>query len=268
MFKMKIKSDYLHSRFAGAMSSVLLKKRDVLRDIWAGQKCVCISFDCDFPEDMKACGPIVDFLTSATVPASFAIPGHLASRFPKVVANLIEYDQEILNHTLSHFSNFRNTNASIAKKEVEGFQELMAKSYNYTPKGFRCPHGLRKISSILFDVLKLNGLYDTSLLGHSPTRINGLYEIPLTPCPEHPFMAFDSYHNFRFPFFCASEKKVLSLWIALLQKNTFINIFFDPIDFAANTRFSLLKQIVENAKAYGFTFTQMGTLFENQTNNQ
>jgi len=259
---LKIKSDSLHSLFVRAASSILIRKRDILHGEWGGEKCVCISFDCDFPEDMNACGSIVTFLEAEKVPASFAIPGQLAIAFPSAVDELIEKNQEIMNHTLSHFSNFRNMATCDIRFEVEGFQELMAKEHNYLPKGFRCPHGLRNVSVGLFEILKENSMYDSSILGYNVIKIDGVWEIPLAPCPEHPLMAFDTYHHFRFPLFLSSEKKMLKLWITLLSQNTFINLFLDPLDLVTETRLCLLKNMIRSAKEQGFIFNQTCQIYD------
>jgi hypothetical protein len=105
-------------------------------------------------------------------------------------------------------------------------------------------------------------MYDSSLLGYGIANVDGVWEIPLTPCPEHPLMAFDTYHHFRFPVFISSEKKVLSLWKLLLQKNDFINIFLDPIDLTTGARMHLLKEMIERARDFDFIFIQMGRLYE------
>jgi peptidoglycan/xylan/chitin deacetylase (PgdA/CDA1 family) len=258
---MKIENDYLHSLFAGVMSSTLLRQRDVFQGNWTGDKCVCLSFDCDYKDDMMACAPIIDLLVAEGISASFAIPGHLVKEFPTIINNILEHDQEILNHTLSHPPNFRNLSIDVIRPEIEDFQELMAKTYNYLPKGFRCPHGLRKTNYSLFDVLKANKMYDSSLLGYTTTNVAGVLEIPLTPCPEHPLMAFDSYHHFRFPLISASEKKMLRLWGMLLDKHSLINIFLDPIDFCTKSRLELLDHMIKKAIQLDFTFMRMDNLF-------
>lgn len=259
---MKIKSDSLHSLFVGVVSFILLRKRDILYGRWDGRKYICLSFDCDYREDIAACKPIIEFLKSEEVPASFAIVGNLAAAFPDTIEELIKNDFEILNHTMSHPPKFRRMASNVIRSEVEGFQEFIMKTYNYTPKGFRAPHGLRKARTDLFKILKERGMYDSSLLGYGIADIDGTCEIPLTPCPEHPLIAFDTYHHFRFPVFISSIKKVLSLWELLLQKNTFINIFLDPVDLTTKTRLQLLEEIIKKARSFGFTFIQMGRLYE------
>jgi peptidoglycan/xylan/chitin deacetylase (PgdA/CDA1 family) len=265
---MKIRNDSLHSLFVKAASFAFLKRRDIIHGHWNGTKCVCLSFDCDYQKDLEACEPVIELLETEEISASFAIPGYLATAFPDIIEKIIKKGHEILNHTFSHFPNFRSMASNDAKLEVEGFQEFMMKTYKYIPKGFRSPHGLRKITTEIFEILKEKGMYDSSLLGYGVANINGVWEIPLTPCPEHPLMAFDTYHHFRFPVFSSSEKKVLRLWTLLLQKNAFINIFLDPIDLTTRIRLHLLKQMIEKAKGSGFTFNHMGRIYEGLTNSR
>jgi peptidoglycan/xylan/chitin deacetylase (PgdA/CDA1 family) len=259
----KIKNDNLHSFFVKLASHTLLQGRAISSASWEGSKCACISFDCDFPEDMLACNSVIDILKSKGTPASFAIPGHLVVGFPEVINRILTGGYEVMNHTFSHLPNFRNLDHDSAKLEIEKFQDLMVSTYQYKPKGFRSPHGFRKIEPALFDILKENGMYDSSLLGFGPSKVFGVLEIPLTPCPDHPLMAFDSYHHFRFPFFSASEKRMLGLWKLLLEQNVFVNIFLDPIDFASNKRFDLLNQMINTALSLNFDFIRMDTLFSN-----
>jgi peptidoglycan/xylan/chitin deacetylase (PgdA/CDA1 family) len=221
-----------------------------------------MSFDCDYREDMEACESLIELLHAEGISTSFAIPGHLAIAFPDLVEELIKNGHEILNHTFSHPPDFRSMASNYMRLEVEEFQKFMKKTYNYVPKGFRSPHGLRKPTARLFKILKENGMYDSSLLGYGIANVDGVWEIPLTPCPEHPLMAFDTYHHFRFPVFISSEKKVLSLWKLLLQKNDFINIFLDPIDLTTGARMRLLKEMIERARDFDFIFIQMGRLYE------
>jgi hypothetical protein len=259
---MKLRNDYLHSLLVKTASSVLTRKRDILKGSWNGEKCICISFDCDFQEDMKACAQVVNQMVTNEVFASFAIPWHLANDFPHVIDNLLENQQEILNHTLTHPSNFRSLPTKVIRREIEDYQSLMSKTYNYSPKGFRCPHGMRKINYELFSVLKENEMYDSSLIGQATTNINGTWEILLTHCPEHPSMAFDSYHHFRFPLVSSSEKKFLQLWKTLLLTENFINVFLDPIDFTSEARLVLFEEMIKAAKERDFVFRQMHQIHE------
>jgi peptidoglycan/xylan/chitin deacetylase (PgdA/CDA1 family) len=259
---MKIENDTLHSLFIKVVSFMFLRYRVILNGHWGGVKSICISFDCDYQEDMEASKCLIEFLHMAGIDASFAIPGRLAIAFPDLVEELIKNGHEILNHTFSHPPNFRSLTYNDMKVEVEKFQKFMKQNHNYVPKGFRSPHGLRKPSASLFQILKENGMYDSSFVGYGVANINNVWEIPLTPCPEHPLMAFDSYHHFRLPVFTSSEKKVLLLWELLLKKNDFINIFLDPIDLTTEARLRLLKEMIKRARDFNFLFIQMGRLYE------
>jgi hypothetical protein len=150
--------------------------------------------------------------------------------------------------------------SSYIRTEIEKSQQFMLQRFSYIPKGFRCPHGLRKVRSDLFRILKENNLYDSSLLGFGISKILDVVEIPLNVCPEHTYMAFDSYHHFRFTPISASEKKMLKLWTILLENNTLINIFLDPIDFSTQPRLELLDQMVNKAIQLGFTFIRLDRL--------
>jgi peptidoglycan/xylan/chitin deacetylase (PgdA/CDA1 family) len=259
---MRIRNDYLHSWFVGAVSLFLSGRRDTIEGDWNGEKCICLSFDCDFQEDMNACTRLVDFLASSEIAASFAIPWFLAEAFPAVIENILEDGQEIVNHTLTHTSNFRNLAIDHIRREIENYQGLMRETYHYLPKGFRCPHGMRQRNDALFEILKKNKMYDSSLVGQAVTNINGVWEISITSCPEHPSMAYDTYHHFRFPLFSSSEQKMLKLWNLLLQETTFINVFFDPLDLVSPARQSMFKNMIDSAEEQGFAFLQMQQIYD------
>ncbi len=254
---MRIKSDRLHSVLVGIASELVTGNRYIVDGKWNGERRACISFDCDLASDMGACKRITVMLSETETPTSFAIIGYLARTFPWVVDGLIADGHEIVNHTISHPSNFRSLPIENMRREIEGFQELMLRNHNYKPIGFRSPHGLRRESDDLFAILEKNGMYDSSLVGWGTILKKGIIEIPLTPCPEHHTLAFDSYHNFRFPLVCSSEAKVLKLWHGLTEKRNFINIFLDPLDLITETRLTLLRNMIADAKAKGFVFSQM-----------
>jgi peptidoglycan/xylan/chitin deacetylase (PgdA/CDA1 family) len=245
---------------------MLLKQRDIFDGHWNGVKSVCLSFDCDYPEDIEACKPLIELLLAEEIPASFAVPGYIAKTSSNIIEEIIENKYEIVNHTLSHFPNFRNMSSDDIRVEIEGLQDFMMRTYNYVPKGFRTPHGLRKMTPELFKILKEKEMYDSSLVGYGVTYINGVLEIPLTPCPEHSLIAFDSYHHFRFPLFSSSEDKVLRLWGLLLQRNNFLNIFLDPRDLTTRTRLRMLEQMIKRAKESGFTFNPMNEVYKKLNN--
>ncbi len=259
--KMNFKNDLLNSTICTIASYLVLwKKRDVLSGFWNGPKSICISFDCDYENDMKACKQVTEVLQSYDIPASFAIPGHMVRAFPDVTKNLIKDGYEILNHTFSHPDNFRNLTESRLRSEIDNYQNFMKVNYNYIPRGFRTPHGLRNITPMLFNILREFGMYDSSLIGRGISDLNNLLEIPLTPCPIHPLMAFDTFHHFRFPLFTSSEEKVLQLWKRMLDENTLINIFMDPMDMSTKSRLLLLEQMIIAGKEKGFNLIKMGTL--------
>lgn len=259
---MRIKNDVLHSLFIKLISSMVLWRREILHGRWNEIKCISLSFDCDYREDIEACSSLLEMLQSKDILASFAISGRLAIDFPETIEEIIKNGHEVLNHTFSHPSNFRKLSYTHIKQEVKGFQDLIVRKHNYLPRGFRSPHGLRRRKIELLRVLKEENMYDSSLIGYGVLNLDGVFEIPITPCPEHPLMAFDTYHHFRFPLFSSSEIKVLKLWTKLIQGCNFINVFLDPIDLVSESRLYLLKEIIKKARENGFIFQQMVKIYE------
>lgn|GEM_PF-4277616 len=74
----------------------------------------------------------------------------------------------------------------------------------------------------------------------------GITEFPITICPKHPFIAFDSYHSFRKGWH--SEKEFYELFVFLLEysknKKLHLNLYFDPSD-------TNIKHILTNSKTDG-----------------
>jgi peptidoglycan-N-acetylglucosamine deacetylase len=262
LVQMQIRNDLLHFIICKASSSIILWNKDIIRGDWSGDKTVCLSFDCDFPKDMATCHQLNEFLLAQEVPVSYAIPGQLVTQFPEIVSEIIHSGGEIINHTFSHPPNFRVHPIGSMEEEIDRFQNLMVTSFKYQPKGFRCPHGLRNFSEPLFAILKARKMYDSSLLGNSMINMSGLVEIPMSTCPEHPLLAFDSYHHFRFPLFSSSEKKILRLWEKLIEANSFVNIFMDPLDITGENRVNMLREMIKSARNHHFSFQQMGQMNE------
>jgi hypothetical protein len=104
----------------------------------------------------------------------------------------------------------------------------MISEFGYRPEGFRAPHLMRKYSKTLFRILKEEGLYDSSYVGHGILKIDDVVEVTLTSCPDHPQVCFDYWHHFQLPLLKCSFKKFLNLWELLFSKRYLVNVFLDP----------------------------------------
>jgi len=224
----QITSDFLHKYLLKTILPLALSDRFVVNGRWSGKGTVCISFDCDVEDDMKRIPLLLNLLNDMSVSCSFALIGKLAQDHPSTVREIIGKGQEVINHTFSHPEDFRSMGYETMKREVESFQRLMIDEFHYKPKGFRAPHLMRKYDRGLFDILRENELYDTSYIGRGAEMIDGLIELPLSSCPEHPQVCFDYWHHFHYPIAKCSVKKFLNLWSTLFERERFVNVYLDP----------------------------------------
>lgn len=253
MIRVRITSDFMHLYFVRLVLRLTLHNRDLINGEWNGNKSICLSFDCDFPEDMEKIPSLLEVLNAEEINSSFALVGRLVNRYPTIVNKIIEEGHEVVNHSFSHPEDFARLGRKKMEMEITYFQELMIESFNYRPEGFRVPHVMRRFNKDLFDALKEADLYDSSYIGQGVSKIGGVVEVALTSCPEHPQLSFDFCNHFQLPFIRSSVNKFLKLWITLLNKEQIINIYFDP----HTTSNRLLRKMIQIGKKKGFSFLRM-----------
>jgi len=223
-----ITSDFAHKHVLRALVSFALRGRRIITGMWDESETLCISFDCDTDGDMKEIPSLLGLLGDKSVRSTFGLVGTLAERYPDVVKDILRNGHEILNHTFFHPQTFCSIGDNAMRNEVEHFQKLMIERFHYRPQGFRAPHLMRKYDRTLFRILKCNQLYDTSYVGRGIAIIDGVIELPLTSCPDHPQLCFDYWHHFQLPIIKSSWRKFVILWKDLLAEKSFLNIYLDP----------------------------------------
>jgi peptidoglycan/xylan/chitin deacetylase (PgdA/CDA1 family) len=218
----------LHKYILKAVLPLVLHNRFIVDGGPNEQGIVCISFDCENSEDMKRIPSLSGMLKDNDVTTSFALRGDMVEAHENITKEILRNGHEIINHTFAHPQKFRLIDAQSMRKEIESFQELVKKRFCYRPEGFRAPHLMRKYDETLFQILRENGLYDSSYVGGGISSIDGVVEIPLTTCPDHPQVCFDYWHHFQFPLVRSTVKEFLRLWKRLLGTRRLTNIFLDP----------------------------------------
>jgi hypothetical protein len=221
----------------------MLHDRFVVRGARTGRGLVCISFDCENDEDMKRVPSLLGALKEANIITSFALRGDIVNQRPDLTRKILSEGHEIMNHTFSHPPRFSIVGEQTMRREVESFQQLMRKKFGYTPKGFRAPHLMRRYDKNLFRILQQNGLYDSSYVGTGVSVIDGVIEVPLTSCPDHPFVCFDYWHHFQLPVLRSSMKEFLDVWDKLLRTEQIVNIFLDPRLTPANLLLEMIRRV-------------------------
>ena len=178
----------------------------------AGARCA-VSFDVDFQEDVLALDRLLNHLAKHSLKASFALVGQWVERFPEEHRALVAAGQEIVNHTLSHPDNeeldpgrhFHLLSQADLEAQIRGGHELIAEHLQVRPTGFRAPHFGHQHTEAVYPVLQeLGYAYSSSTLAsRSPSwgwpldAGHGLWEMPVTVCPRHPFSSFDTWHFIR-----------------------------------------------------------------------
>ena len=223
----RITNAFLHKYVLKAALPFILRDRFTI-DGEAHDGAVSLSFDCERDEDMQRIPSLLQLLRETRIQTSFALIGNLVQKHPNSAKDIIKDGHEIVNHSHSHPQNFRSVSPDEMRKEVVSFQDLMIRNYGYRPQGFRAPHLMREYNEALFRILRENRLYDTSYLGHGISMIDGVVEIPLTTCPDHPKLCFDFSHNFQLPFISCGTEQFFRLWERLVRTGDFISIYFDP----------------------------------------
>ena len=174
---------------------------------------VCLSFDCDLPEDIKALPKLLALLKKYCIKASFACIGKWIEKFPAIHKRIVREGHEIINHTYSHPDNevlsptkfFNKLPYDKQKEEIKKCHEACRKILNYSPVGFRTPHFGRLHCDSVYKILKELGYrYSSSTVlvrskASQPFDVNGILEIPMMTCPTHFFPLFDTWHCYRSP---------------------------------------------------------------------
>lgn len=217
-----------------------------------------LSFDCDFPRDVKVLPKLVDDLDDYGLKASFACIGQWVRAFPQEHRCLVEAGHELLNHTETHpnlyhpgydyaraeglSKNFFNQiGAEERRREIERCHATCGEVLGVVPVGYRTPHfGSLHVNDVYPVLAGLGYRFSSSLAagenGGRPFKTGeGVWELPISPCPRHPFGVFDSWHGLAKT--GASHRRegalagLLSELISLVaRQGGLVNIYFDPCD--------------------------------------
>lgn len=236
---------------------------------WDGRKaCITLSFDCDYTEDIKALPSLLEILRQYSFRASFACVGVFIERYPKEHRAILNDNHEILNHTHTHPNNeelnadqkFNELSASQQKDEIKRCDTVLKNILGYSPIGFRTPHFGNLHTASVYNTLKELGYRYSSSISAAKSRSSGLpflrdgiMEFPVSACPRHPFGVFDTWHSLlrgnkkhiKEGEFYALFKKLIDFAI---EKNLYINVYFDPQDIINVKEFKQMMDYIENKK--------------------
>jgi len=178
-----------------------------------GRGVLNLSFDVDYPEDAAALGDLCDTLAGMNLVASFAVIGKLVEKYPREHRLLVEAGHEILNHTYTHpdhellhpRENFDGLTLSAQKEQIERCHQACGDVLGVAPQGFRAPHFGNMSGRGFYSALSEAGYrYSSSVISvDSPefglpfVASEGIWELPVSCCPRHPFTALDTWHALR-----------------------------------------------------------------------
>jgi hypothetical protein len=264
----------------------------------AGQKgfgpFCALSFDCDFPRDVQVLPRLVEMLGRYHCTASFACVGQWIRQFPQEHRCLVEAGHELINHTDTH-PNLYHPGYSYAqgqglsrkyfnqippaerRKEIEDGHRAFAETLDYLPQGFRTPHfGVLHRDEVYPILVELGYRFSSSVLAASspssglPFRpLARLWEIPLSPCPEHPFGVFDSWHSLskRGAAHC-QPGRLAELFARLCRRvaaqGGLVNVYFDPVDVLQSGELERMLGFLQGAPLQRVTYAELADIMERQ----
>jgi peptidoglycan-N-acetylglucosamine deacetylase len=234
-----------------------------------------LSFDCDFPRDVESLQPLVNLLEEFDIQASFACIGQWVRTFPDEHRRLVDAGHEIINHTQTHPNLyhadydyaqqeglsrefFNRLGSAGRRREIERGHADISEVLGVEPIGFRTPHfGALHVDDIYGILAELGYRFSSSTMaahtGPLPYQTSdGIWEIPLSPCPLHPFGVFDSWHSIGKCKATHSGRGELTALFADLLGTTFsgeegglVNIYLDPWDAVHSGELRTMLELVQ-----------------------
>ncbi len=231
-----------------------------------------VSFDCDFPRDIEVIPALVSLLQQYKIPASFACIGQWVRQFPDEHKLLVGEGFEVINHTETHPNLyhpdydyargemlsrdfFNRISTEQRRSEIERCHATFAEVLGVEPKGFRAPHfGALHVDDVYAPLVELGYHFSSSVLaaerGGVPYRTpEGLWEVPISPCPLHPFGVFDSWHSLsKCGASHAHPGELADLFAVLIdavvEAGGLANVYFDPRDVLESGELERMLQVL------------------------
>lgn len=269
-----------------------------------GPPLLAFSFDLDYQADTDALPALLEVADEVGAQMTLFSIGRLVEADPGPYRAAVSAGHEIGNHTWSHPDNpvlcpdreFWDLSVREMADEIGRTQDLFDTLLGTRPVGFRTPHfkdafrmmdavgqfpELRYVSTALASKTPVPTPYfptqtpfaeDLSLhfSAADPQRNADVLMIPLTPCPEHRWSPFCSYHAIRRPADRARGAGLHdlatfeSLWAQMLdaaRPDRFASVYFDPMDVMrdAPTR-DAFGRMLHRAVARGWKLVSLATV--------
>ena len=178
-----------------------------------------VSFDCDFPRDVEVLPEVSRLFRERQYVASFACIGRWVRQFPEEHRCLVADGHELLNHTETHpnlfhpgysyasdpdlsTKHFNQISERERRREIELCDATFKEILGYNAKGFRTPHfGHQHVNDVYGVLNDLDYSFSSSVMVADPAHCAlpyrtepGVWEFPVSPCPDHPHGLLDSWH--------------------------------------------------------------------------
>lgn len=256
-----------------------------------GPYCV-LSFDCDFPRDIAVLPQLVEVLDRYDVKASFACIGQWVRAYPAEHGCLVEAGHELLNHTQTHPNlyhpgydyartadlskqYFNRIGRDARREEIERCHATFSEILGVVPTGFRTPHfGALHVDDVYPILAELGYRFSSSLtagrLGVKPFRVEDrLWEVPLSPCPLHPFGVFDSWHSLaKTNASHAGEGELAGLFSQLVDfvssQGGLANVYFDPCDMLGSGEMERVLELLVESGLPVITYGELVDILERE----
>lgn len=213
-----------------------------------------ISFDCDSAGDADAIPNLLDVLDNGGIVATFGCVGHIVQEYPQIHREIVQRKHEIMNHTYSHPESNRVSGSGRFRRlppdqlllELGKCSDTTSLLTGQRPIGFRIPHFTVEWRADIYPALRASGMRYSSSTIESVVRtkgipfwIDGILEIPVAACPDHPFLALDTYHalHTRFLGHRNSEdflRNAETLMKGVAENHSYSSIYLDPRDAATD----------------------------------
>jgi len=142
----------------GSGSLVYAAEHAPVRSVKTQEKWIALTFDDGPKPDITPA--MLALFKQEGVQATFFVLGEQVKQYPELAARVIAEGHEIGNHSMTHLNLSQQTKDMIAQ-EIEGAQQLLQDTINYTPKLFRAPY--LQYNADVYECLNRNGLQAVNL---------------------------------------------------------------------------------------------------------
>lgn len=235
---------------------------------WHGRRAAfTLSFDVDYRADVEALPALWRMLAPFPFRASFACIGMWMEQYPEPHRALAAEGHEIVNHTYSHPDNeelnpdrtFNALPQAEQRAEIARCHLVCQDNLGIGPTVVRIPHfGNLQIDRVYPILRELGYQCSTSTLAVHGDSFGlpfetgeGILEVPVSTCPDHPHTVFDTWHCYRTPGGWHQRRgEFVSLFRWLLETGIetggYINVYFDPRHCVATSDFRQALQVVRD----------------------